>query len=142
MHPLGPPPGCPVPGHSAQGSQPPHHPYLRAGTLNQLLSKHSRKALVSPGVGGRRLAKWGSRGPGVRRLPLSRGSSAPFFLISGFPLRVAQAAARGSRAGCFREICEHIKGTSAETLRPCKELTETYCLRSAGGLFTQSQLPK
>ena len=108
-------------------------PYLRA-EHNQVLSKHSRK-LVSPGVWGRRLAKWGSRGPGSSAAPLPlRGLLCPPLARSqASPLQVAQAAASGVQGDVLREICEHTKGTSAERLRFCKELTETYCLHSAGG---------
>lgn len=114
-------------------SSPHATPYLRA-EHNQVLSKHSRK-LVSPGVWGRRLAKWGSRGPGSSAAPLPlRGLLCPPFPHSqASPLQVAQAAASGVQGDVLREICEYSKGTSAETLRFCKELTETYCLYSAGG---------
>lgn len=124
---------------AAKASNPSTTPYLRAEN-NQVLSKHLRN-LVSPReFGGRRLAKWGSRGPGSSVVPLPlQGLLCPTFPHSQASLlQVAQAAASGVQGDVLREICEHIKGTSAETLRLCKELTETYCLHSASWLFTQS----
>ena len=143
MHPLGTPPGCPVPGHSAQRlPAPTPPPTCGLNTINSWAN--IRESSFLRGVGGRRLAKWGSRGPGssAAPLPLQGLLCPPFPHSRASPLRVARAAASGVQGDVFREICEHIKGTSAETLRLCKELTETYCLHSADGLFTQSQLPK
>lgn len=122
----------PHPHLAAKASSPGTTPYLRAEN-NQVLSKHLRKLISPRGFGGRRLAKWGSQGPGSSVVPLPlQGLLCPTFPHSqASPLQVARAAASGVQGDVLREICEHIKGTSAETPKLCKELTKTYCLHGA-----------
>lgn len=54
----------------------------------------------------------------------------PLCLILSLPIsRLLGQPHQGSRV-TWSEIWGHIKGTSAKTLRLCKELTETYCRKS------------
>ena len=116
---------CPLvspPNTQQQSLQTLPHP-LPEGRKQSSPEQTLEKARFSRGIGGRRLAKWGSRGPGssAAPLPLLGLLCPPFPHSQASPLQVAQAAASGVQGDVLREICEHIKGTSAVTMRLCKE---------------------
>lgn len=154
MHPRGTPPRSSGPGGLLSLPPPPRHlaQRLPAPTPPPTCGPKTIKSRVNireslflrEGFGGEDLPSGEVGGPAPRRLlSPSRGSSAPLFLILRLPCSgLLGQPHRGVQGDVLRKICEPIKGTSAETLRLCKELTETYCLHRAGGLFTHSQSPK